>query len=208
MKRQATIYILALALVAAMTSSAGAQDWSVKGNYAGSCSCNPSCPCLFGSAPTHHHCESNSLVEIKKGHYGDVRLDGISVVITGRGGEWVKYFVSENASDKQLRAVKAIMPALFELSGDTEILALEKAPVSIERSKSKLKFAVPASVVEIEMMKGRDGKPIKIQNLSLPYAIDHTQYKSITNWHEGEDKSFSYSGTNGFTAKVEASSKD
>ena len=49
------------------------------------------------------------MVEIKEGHYGDVRLDGISVVTTFRFGEWVKLYVSENATDEQAKAAAQLM---------------------------------------------------------------------------------------------------
>jgi hypothetical protein len=85
---------------------------------------------------------------------------------------------------------------------------VQKAPVSIEKTSTKVKFSVPASMVEIEMMKGRDGKPIKIQNLSLPFMNDHTQYKSIVVSHKSDDKAFSHSGSNGLTANIKASSEN
>ena len=72
---------------------------------------------------------------------------------------------------------------------------------------TKVKFSVPASKVEIEMMKGLGGKPIKIQNLPLPFMNDHTQYKSIAMSHKSEDKEFKHSGTNGLTANIDVSNK-
>ena len=88
-----------------------------------------------------------------------------------------------------------------------KVLSTEKVPISIERSETKVKFSVPASTVEIEIMKGRDGKPIQIRNLPAARLVDYTQYKSITNSHKSKDKEFSYAGTNGLTSKVDTSSK-
>ena len=207
MQRQIMKWGVALGLMASMVSSSAAQEWAIKADYTGSCSCNPACPCLFGSSPTLGHCEDNSLFEIKRGHYDGVRLDGLSVVTTVRVGEWVKYYVSEAASDEQVAAIVPLLKAAIPFLAGPEVLAIEKVPVSVERSKSKVKFSVPASTVEIEMMKGRKGKPIRIQNLDAAWALDHTQYKSITNSHKSDDKEFAYSGTNGFTAKIDASSK-
>ena len=34
--------------------------------------------------------------------------------------------------------------------------------------------------------------------------LDHTQYRSVILTHEAEDHQFEYSGTNGFTARIEA----
>ncbi len=206
MRRQTVTWALALGLMASMVSSSAAQEWAIKADHTESCSCSPACPCLFGSSPTLGHCEANALLEIKRGHYDNVRLDGLSVVTTLRVGEWVKYYVSEAASDEQVAAVVPLLKAIFPLP-DMEVLAIEKVPVSIERSKSRVKFSVPASTVEIEMMTGRDGKPIRIKNLDAAWTLDHTQYKSITNSHKSDDKEFAYSGTNGFTGKINTSSK-
>jgi hypothetical protein len=85
-------------------------------------------------------------------------------------------------------------------------LSQEKVPISIEKTSTKVKFSVPASMVEIEMMKGWSGKPIKIQNLPVPFLNDYTQYKSITMRHKSEDKEFKFSGTNGLTSSIDVSS--
>ena len=207
MQKQIVIWMLALSLIAVMAVSAEAQQWAIKADYAESCSCNTTCPCHFGTSPTMENCEANGLLEIKKGNYGDVSLDGISVVYSGRTMKWARYYVSENATDKQVKAVKPLMAEIIGFLADTKVLSTERVPVSVERTATKVKFSVPASTVEIEVMKGRDGKPIKIENLPAPYLMGCTQYKSVTNSHHSKDKEFSYSGTNGLTSKVDLSSK-
>ncbi len=207
MQKQIIIGVLTLGLMTVMTESAVSQQWAIKADFAESCSCNPACPCLFGSSPTLGHCDSNGLIEIKEGNYGDVRLDGLSVVYSARLGEWINYYVSEGATDEQVKAAALLIAALFDFPADMKVLKTKKVTVSVERTSTKVKFSVPASVVEIEMMEGRDGKPIKIRNLSAPYTIGYKQYKSITNSHHSKDKEFSYSGTNGFTSRIEASGK-
>ncbi len=140
-----------------------------------------------------------------------MHLDGISVVTAFSLGKWLKIYINENATDEQAKALLELLklkPTFGLLySGKSEILSQEKAPISIEKTSTKVKFSVPASMVEIEMMKGQGGKPIKIQNLSLPFMDDHTQYKSILVSHKSEDKEFKHSGTNGLTASINASSK-
>ncbi len=212
MKRLIITGVMALALMAAMVTSAWAQEWAIKADFTDSCSCNPACPCVFGSPPTLGYCDDVGLVEIKQGNYGDVSLDGISLVFTSRFGEWVKFSINKDATDEQAKAAAKLMAAIgFKPSG-TKVLLIEKVPISIERTEDRIKFSIPSTTVEIEMMKGLNGKPIKIQNISaqnvpLPLLIDHTQYKSITLSHDSKDKKFSYSGTNGLTARLEATSK-
>lgn len=207
MKRQSNMLLLSFGLLIGISlpSVAHAQDWAVKADYTESCSCNPACPCIFGSPSTLGFCKGNGLVEIKEGHYGDTRLDGLAVAVTFRMGEWEKYYVSEKATDAQVAAAGKLMEAFFK-SPKSKVLSIEKTPITIERSDGRIMFSTPVSKVEIEVMKGRDGKPIKIEN--LPDFPDYTQYKSITNSFKSDkkDTAFSYSGTNGLTAKMEASS--
>jgi len=211
MENRITILMIVFCTIGIMATSAAAQDWAIKADYTESCSCNPACPCYFGSPSTHGYCEGNNLIEIKEGHYGGVRLDGISVVTAFSLGKWLKIYINENATDEQAKTLLELLKLEQTFgrlySGKSEILSQEKAPISIEKTSAKVKFSVPASMVEIEMMKGRDGKPIKIQNLSQPWMDDHTQYKSISVTHKSEDKEFKHSGTNGFTTNINASSK-
>ena len=72
-----------------------------------------------------------------------------------------------------------------------------------------MKISTANTTAEIEMMKGRNGQPIKIENLPAPGfptlpMLDHTQYWSVILKHEAENEQFEYSGTTGFTARIEA----
>ncbi|KPK29036.1 MAG: hypothetical protein AMJ61_00740 [Desulfobacterales bacterium SG8_35_2] len=209
MKSHITIRVLVIFIMGIMAASLSAKDWAIKANYTESCSCNPVCPCLFGSPSTLGYCEGNNLIEIKEGHYGDVNLDGISLVTAFSLGKWLKIYVSDNATDEQSKAALELLKLKetfgFIYAGKSEIISQEKASVSIAKTDTSVKFSVPASTVEIEMMKGWEGKPIKIQNIGVPFMRDYTQYKSITTSHKSKDKEFKHSGTNGLTAGIEAS---
>jgi hypothetical protein len=135
MYKQIIVSLLALVLVATVPASAGGKDWAVKGDFAESCSCLPACPCHFGSSPTLGHCDGAALLEITEGNYGDVRLDGITVVTIERVGEWMKYYVSENATDEQVKTVEPLMGALLGFPTDMKLLSIEKAPVSVEQQQ-------------------------------------------------------------------------
>ena len=187
---------------------AAATEWSVTANYAESCSCSPSCPCVFGSAPTLGHCNGTSMVAIKKGHYGDVKLDGITVVSAFGTGKWVKHYVSDNATDSQIDAIGKLMPSVFGYHRSAEVLAISKASVTVERTNASLKYAAPDTLVHIEAIKGADGGPIVLTNIPVesfpgPAILEAKQYKSITLSHNGQDKKFTYSGTNGYVGRIE-----
>ena len=54
--------------------------WWMKGDWFDVCSCDIACPCIFAQAPTNDHCEGILAYHVREGAFGDVRLDGFSVV--------------------------------------------------------------------------------------------------------------------------------
>ena len=212
----AVLAVLSLTLTAASTTQPPADEglaqntaWSVKADYTDSCSCQPSCPCLFGSAPTLGHCDGITLIEIESGHYGDVRLDGVNVLAVYRGGDWMKFYVTDEADKAQTEAAVKLLPTFEGFFAIENVLEVKNVPISVERSAGRITISTPNTTAEIEIMKGKNGKPIKIENLPapgfpVPPLLDHTQYRSVILKHEAEDEQFEYSGTNGFTARIEA----
>lgn len=51
--------------------------WQMKGEEFGTCNCAWGCPCQFNALPTTGNCEALVGWEIREGHYGDTRLDGV-----------------------------------------------------------------------------------------------------------------------------------
>jgi hypothetical protein len=212
----AVLAILSLGLTAACTTQPRADEgppqntaWSVKAHYTDTCSCQPTCPCFFGSAATLGYCEGITLIEIESGHYGDVRLDGVKVVAVYRGGDWIKFHVTDEANEAQTEAAVKLLPTFEDFFAIENVLEVKNVPISVERSGERMKISTPNTTAEIEIMRGKNGKPIKIENLPwpgfpAPPLLDHTQYRSVILKHEAEDEQFEYSGTNGFTARIEA----
>lgn len=210
MRKLIAVLLVTLVLVVVGVVSSASENWAFKAEYAESCCCSIPCPCTFGMPPTMGHCEGNGLVVIEKGHMGDVNVDGLSVVLTFGLGQWIKLYVDEKATDEQVDAVEALLKQDLVFgdyfAGETQLLSIEKAPITMEWTEALIKFSVPASTVEIEMLKGLDGGPITIENLLFPSTQHYTQYRSITQSHKSDDKEFNHVGTNGFTSKILASS--
>jgi len=212
----AVVAVLSLTLPAACTTQPHADEglsknaaWSIRANYTDTCNCQPTCPCLFGSGPTMGHCEGITLIEIERGHYEDVRLDGVKVLAVYRGGDWIKFYVTDAADEAQTEAAVKLLPTFEDFFAIENVLEVKNVPISVERSAERMTISTPNTTAEIEVMKGKNGKPIKIENLPspdfpAPPLLDHTQYRSVVLKHEAEDKQFEYSGTNGFTARIEA----
>lgn len=195
-----------VALLAAAPQQAPAPAWHITATVAESCSCAVSCSCNFGGNPNRMPCEGNRLISINKGHYGDVDLAGVSFLVTFEMRKWTKIYVSDKVSDAQNRAVEALLPIAFA-GFRNGMLKLEKAPLTMEITESRVRFSTPESSVEMEVMKGFGGKPVKILNLPNPAYQDYTQFRSVSHTHTSPDHTWSHSGTNGFTSTMDVGSK-
>ncbi len=204
--------LLTTACSTATGNTASSPEWAAKGTWTDSCCCKVSCPCLFGSGPTEGFCQGASHVQIDAGNYGDVKLDGLAVVLTHDIGKWAKIYVSDAADEKQVEALGELMPKVFPFLAKGPIKKVEAVPVTLERGATTVKFSVPETTVELALVEGSDGQPIKLHGLPakggpFPTSHDHTQYKSIIMEHKGGDDSFSWSERNGFVSKFDVSSR-
>jgi hypothetical protein len=91
-------------------------DWFIDGLAFGSCNCDWSCPCQFELRPTHDHCRGFEVMQIDRGHFGDVTLDGLKAAVfyawpgaifEGRGE--LQAVIDERADAPQREALLAIL---------------------------------------------------------------------------------------------------
>ena len=198
---------ITMALVAlSAPPQAEARDWHITATVAESCSCTISCPCNFGGEPNRNPCEGNRLISISSGHYEGVDLKGVAFLVTFTMRTWSKIYVSDTVSDQQMKAVEALMPIAFA-GFHRGMLSFTKAPITMHITESKVTFSGPESSVEMDVMKGFGGKPVKIMNLPSPAYQDYTQYKSVTHTHTSADHTWKHSGTNGFTSTMDVGSR-
>ena len=181
-------------------------DWHLVATVAESCSCTISCPCNFGGEPTKNPCEGNRLIAIRSGHYDGVDLGGVSFLVTFTMRSWSKIYVSDTVSEKQMAAVESLLPIAFA-GFHRGMLSFTKAPITMDISDRRVRFSGPESSVDMEVMSGIGGKPVKVLNLPNPAYQDYTQYRSVVHRHASDKTTFSYSGTNGFTSTMEAGSR-
>ncbi len=58
-------------------STSSQTKWHISGEEAASCNCAWGCPCQFNALPTHGRCEALAGWQIREGHFGSTRLDGV-----------------------------------------------------------------------------------------------------------------------------------
>lgn len=207
-----SMFVVAI-LILLIPASVDAGSWAINADYVDACSCKPACPCLFGSPATLGYCEGATLVDIKQGHFEEVDLSGVKVLAVYRGGQWIKFLVSKNATQAQTKAAAKLLPAAEGFFKAKEVLAVENVDIQVTRTEERLKINAGGTRVEIVPIKSSDGKPIKMENMPAhgfpaPAYLDFTQYKTVSLVHESEDKNFSYSDTNAFTARIQVKSEN
>ena len=198
---------LALALLTLTAPPRAAEaNWHLVATVAESCSCTVSCPCNFGGEPTKNPCEGNRLIAIRSGHYEGVDLADVSFLVTFTMRSWSKIYVSDQVSETQMAAVEALLPIAFA-GFHRGMLSFTKAPITMDITEKRVRFSGPESSVDMEVMSGLGGKPVKVMNLPNPAYQDYTQYRSVSHKHSSDKTTFSYAGTNGFTSTMEAGSR-
>ena len=198
--------LTALSLSAVIPSRAQAPNWSLTATVAESCSCTVSCTCNFGGEPSRMPCEGNRIIAIEKGHYQDVDLAGVQLLVTFNMRNWSKIYVSDKVSERQMKAVEAMLPLAFA-GFHKGMLSFTKAPITMEIAATRVRFSGPESSVDMELVKGFNGQAIRINNLPSAVFQEYTQYRSVSHTHSSTSHSWSHKGTNGFTSKWSAGSQ-
>ncbi len=204
--RTALAFAVTSVLLLEMPSSARQPAWKLSATVAESCSCTVSCPCNFGGEPSRMSCEGNRMIAIDSGSYDGVDLAGVQLLVTFNMRNWSKIYVSDKVSDRQMKAVEALLPLAFA-GFHKGMLSFTKAPITMEATETRVKFSGPESSVEMEVMKGFNGKAVKVSNLPSAVFQDYTQFRSVAHTHTSATHSWSHKGTNGFTSKWDAGGK-
>lgn len=134
--------------------------WHIEGDWFDNCSCAVACPCTFAQPPDDGFCESVLFWHIRRGHYGDVKLDDLSFVRVGRwdGDLWAGkargaagLFVDARADDAQAEILPKIFggavggfPALVAglYTEGREVVGVERADIRYEVSVGQGRWGV------------------------------------------------------------------
>lgn len=122
--------------------------WHVSGDWFDTCRCDIPCPCSFAQPPTDGHCEGILAWHIRQGHFGDVTLDGLSVLMVASfvGNVWGEHsdayaavFFDESADGPQREALQQIFsgaagswPAEMIGMFGAEMRGMDFAPIEFE----------------------------------------------------------------------------
>jgi hypothetical protein len=205
-------------LVGASSAQMAAKEkpWSLKASYIEACSCDLFCPCYFNTHPEKDFCKFNNVVKIEKGNYGDVKLDGMKLWISGDlGGDFSKgemksaYFTFEPSAtqeqvDGALKVFAKIYPAKFMDSG------VDRAPIVWEKKgkTAHARLGDGQGEVSLSVVTGNDGKsPVVIKNLTYWGAKKNNGFVMAKSKHhyKGHQLDYAFEDANGFLIEIESS---
>jgi hypothetical protein len=140
-------------------STAAQTRWQIAGDELANCNCAWGCPCQFNANPTTGHCEALVTFRIARGHYGDVKMDGVTfsclVYFPGalhEGNGTLQMVIDETTSSAQRQALHGMASGkqgglFFEIIAAIcpNILDTIYAPISFTYDQEKRVAAVRIS---------------------------------------------------------------
>ena len=225
--------VVATLLVAGVLAQAVAKedsvDWAMNATIIDGCSCRLLCPCIFGSpatvgsAATHEHkghrsCYFNQAFRVNKGHYRQVRLDGLKFWFAGDKGDakTVELTFEPSATKEQRQGIREFLSHFLPLEWES---FTEGPDAKIEwkaeplRAEAKLDGGKAAEVV-LTRHSGATGKGTTvIKNMSYFAATRNDGFSilpvEIIAYRRGPKPApFEFRGTSGWTLTIDMNSKD
>jgi len=197
-------------------------QWSMECDYMESCNCDFGCACNFSGLPNFGNCEALVGYHIRKGHFGDVALDGLDFIFAAswpkaihEGNGTACVYISDKAAPAQRDAIAQIAYGRAGGNGPYTIFAstMSKAiepqivPINMKVEGKRSGFAVPG-VLNVQLSPHIDAASGNEQDvqINLPngfiwktaHAIKSTLMK-ITS----PALNFDHSGRNAFYTVVE-----
>jgi hypothetical protein len=90
-------------------------DWEMEGFEFANCNCAWGCPCQFNGPPTQGHCRAIGFVQIEKGHFGSVPLNGLRWAVRAAwpgaihlGNGKLQTIIDQSASPEQRKAIETV----------------------------------------------------------------------------------------------------
>jgi len=187
--------------------------FSVKGDYFEACTCDVSCPCIWGGPATQDKCDLLLAWHVTEGEKDGVDLSEMNAVLVVRapkqmldGGWKVALYVDDRANAEQSEALGAVFSggagghlAVFgPLIG--EVAGVAPATISFDKNGRAFSASVGGiATADAEELVGGDGSgPGVISNASLAVTQPIRQARAGTvTYHDHWDTE--YRGTNSFT---------
>jgi hypothetical protein len=166
-------------------------SWHMKADYVETCNCDFGCPCNFNGFPTYGFCRTLVLYHIQSGSFGDVKLDGLEVIVAEswpkaihEGNGTFQLFVTKTADQSQRQALVNIFSGKAKGDGPFTLFA------------STFKYVLDPQFVDIRAKV--DGRR---SNFSVQGILD-VQVENFVNPVTGEEQDTKVELPKGFIWKI------
>ena len=176
--------------------------WTIEGREFVHCNCAYGCPCQFNALPTYGHCQAIVVVDIRQGHHGNTKLDGLKLAAVlkwpgpihlGKGE--VVPIVDERATTEQREALLRILSGLDTEPGATvfQVFATTYEKVH-EPVFAKIEFTldVDGRTAQVKIPGAIEGRAEPIKNpmtgqphrarINLPSGFEYTTAELGRGW--------------------------
>ena len=230
MRVHAVVATLLVAIVHAQTpAKEGSVDWAMNATIIDGCSCRMLCPCIFGSpatvgsAATHEHrgrraCHFNAAFRVNRGHYGEVRLDGLEFWFAGDKGDakTVELTFEPSATEAQRQGIREFLshflPVRWESFTEGPDATIEWKAEAV-RAEARLDGGRAAEVVLTRHAGATGEGTTVIRNMSYFAATRNDGFNilpvDIVAYRRGPKPApFEFRGTSGWTITIDMNSKE
>jgi hypothetical protein len=198
-----------------------AEQWSIKGEFVLSCSCEVFCPCVISLGnhlPTEGHCQTWAALRIDDGRFGDTDLAGVKaglmIEIPGlmsRGNWTAALFVDEKASIYAVKALTRIF--MGKVGGSTHLLSIlvgsflgvRQVPISYE-IKDQTRLITIDKIVDgaITPVRGKSkGENVVIRNSEYWIAPDVTVARADKSRFRAFGRNWNFAGKSAEICKID-----
>jgi hypothetical protein len=160
-------------------------SWHIVGHWFDTCKCSIPCPCTFAQPPTTGDCDGILAWHIRKGNYGDVPLDGLSVMalVAFAGNIWegntkasMAIFIDERTDELQRDALQMIFggrvggwPAIFaNFIGEVRGMEFARIEFHVDDDLTSWRAEIPGKLLSsVEALGGPTtppGKRVQVHN--------------------------------------------
>jgi len=176
------------------------EHWEMQGDLTEACSCAVPCTCNFGQRPSpHRYCYSMFSLSIQKGHYGEVKLNGLHLAGV-HGNKSKVWYIDSDARPEQAAALRAIADRIDKSSHVTNAAITQK----VDDKGNELRIGDKGEF-EADYIFGIDKKtPLVVENnttWNIPRSI---KAKTRTVHYKDEfGNKLNFSGTNSNQGKFD-----
>jgi len=150
--------------------AAAVPDFEVEGVAFTECECTGyACPCRSNGHPEHGSCHAADFVFIQRGHYGNVKLDGLKAVEAGNlldaNPDRISsvMYIDEKTAPEQRAAFVSMWNFMLSHWGEPKIGKVKVVPIQFAESPDRTQYtlAIPGILEEkVVLKRGKDGKPL------------------------------------------------